>query len=153
MDITQQGNGDQFTARNWMFIPTDPDTRRGIMSLSGIAIVDFSGVAANNDWHHDVVRLGLIEDQARASLLAPWDPGEGNNWDWTVQHAVAFVTPTSRYSEGSPSGSAVDDWKFDPDADGGMLTFNIAALAKETITRVAYRLDLDVTLEVNNPNF
>lgn len=151
--FTQTTQANCFTARHWMFLPIERVTAppappatpyRGVITLSGVAIINLQGVTPN-DWRRERVVLDLGEDYGKALALAPWKPKPGHFFTFVVEQWVPFVTVNARYNRGPANndGSAVDAFSLDPRQGNARINVDVAVRDSDAyIYRLGYTLTL-----------
>jgi hypothetical protein len=157
--LSQDANPDRFTARHWMFIPNERVTQppnppavpyRGLIILTGIAIIDLQG-ASPASWRRERVILRLDRDFARAAALAPWAPNTpGNFLVFQSEQWAPFVTVNARYNRGPADndGTAVDSFWLDLSAGKAVINIDVAVRDVDAfIYRLGYSLHLYGRLE------
>jgi hypothetical protein len=157
--LSQSGDPLKFTGRNFMFVPIEtpsiPPPKhggafRGLIILSGVAIIDFAG---NNpsDWRRDRVILDLDVDFGQAIHLAPYTPPPGLQFvGFSIAQFVPFATVNARLVLPTsvippPDGTAVEAFWSSP--GGAMIQIDVAVVSTDSaILRLGYHLSLYGTL-------
>jgi hypothetical protein len=153
--LSQSGNPSKFTARHAMFVPlgTPSNPFRGLIILSGVAIIDFAGNKPA-DWRRDQVILDLNVDFGQAIHLAPYSPPSPVEQfvGFSIAQFVPFATVNARLARLLPStvihpndGTAVDAFWSSP--GGAMIQIDVAVRNSDSVIhRLGYHLSLYGTL-------
>jgi hypothetical protein len=159
--LSQSGDPLKFTGRNFMFVPIEtpsiPPARhggafRGLIILSGVAIIDFAGNSPG-DWRRDQVILDLDVDFGQAIHLAPYTPPPGLQFiGFSIAQFVPFATVNARLARLLPKtaihpndGTAVDAFWSGP--GGAMIQIDVAVRNTDSVIhRLGYHLSLYGTL-------
>jgi hypothetical protein len=164
--LSQSGNPSKFTGRNFMFVPIEtPSIQtpsipppehggafRGLIILSGVAIIDFAGNRPG-DWHRDRVILDLDVDFGQAIQRAPYTPPPAHQFvGFSIEQFVPFATVNARLARLLPEhavkpndGTAVDAFWSSP--GGAMIQIDVAVRNIDSVIhRLGYHLSLYGTL-------
>jgi hypothetical protein len=146
----------KFTARNFMFVPIETPSIggafRGLIILSGVAIIDFGGIGSG-DWRRDQVILDLNVDLGQAIHLAPYTPPPLRQFvGFSIAQSVPFATVNARLARLLPQhavhpndGTAVDAFFSSP--GGAMILIDVAVRNVDSVIhRLGYHLSLYGTL-------
>ena len=152
--LSQSVNPSKFTGRNVMFVPIETPSIppkqafRGLIILSGVAIIDFAGNSPG-DWNRDQVILDLSVDLGKAIQLAPYTPPPAEQFDgFSIAQFVPFATVNSRLARLLPQhavhpndGTAVDAFFSSP--GGAMIQIDVAVRNVDSVIhRLGYHLSL-----------
>ena len=161
--LSQSGDPSKFTGRNFMFVPIEtpsvPPPKhggafRGLIILSGVAIIDFAGNSFG-DWRRDRVILDLDVDFGQAIHLAPYTPPPGLQFvGFSIAQFVPFATVNARLARLLPKtgrhpppndGTAVDAFWSSP--GGAVIQIDVAVRNIDSVIhRLGYHLSLYGTL-------
>jgi hypothetical protein len=153
--LSQSGDPSKFTARHVMFVPigTPSNPYRGLIILSGVAIIDFAGNKPG-DWRHDQVILDLNVDFGQAIHLAPYTPPSPVQQfvGFSIAQFVPFATVNARlarllsqHAVNPNDGTAVDAFWSSP--GGAMIQIDVAVRNIDSVIhRLGYHLSLYGTL-------
>jgi hypothetical protein len=156
--LSQSGDPSKFAGRNFMFVPIEApsipptDAFRGLIILSGVAIIDFAGNRPG-DWRRDRVILDLDVDVGRAIHLAPYTPPPALQFvGFSIEQFVPFATVNARLARLLPQhavnpndGTAVDAFWSSP--GGAMISIDVAVRNIDSVIhRLGYQLSLYGTL-------
>jgi len=152
--LSQSGDPSKFTGRNFMFVPIETPSIpkqapfRGLIILSGVAIIDFAGDNPG-DWRRDRVILDLDVDLGQAIQLAPYRPPPGLQFvGFSIAQFVPFATVNARLARLLPQhavhpndGTAVDAFFSSP--GGAMILIDVAVRNIDSVIhRLGYHLSL-----------
>ena len=156
--LSQSGDPSKFTGRNFMFVPIETPSIpkqapfRGLIILSGVAIIDFAGDNPG-DWRRDRVILDLDVDLGQAIQLAPYRPPPGLQFvGFSIAQFVPFATVNARLARLLPQhavhpndGTAVDAFWSSP--GGAIIQIDVAVRNIDSVIhRLGYHLSLYGTL-------
>lgn len=162
--LSQSGDLSKFTGRHFMFVPIEaPSIQpthsfpprpvfRGLIILSGVAIIDFAGNRPG-DWRRDRVILDLDVDFGQAIQLAPYTPPPALQFvGFSIAQVVPFATVNARLARLLPQhavnpndGTAVDAFWSSP--GGAMISIDVAVRNTDSVIhRLGYHLSLYGTL-------
>jgi hypothetical protein len=156
LQLSLSSDPGRFVSRHFMFVPIERVTQppsstvpyRGLISISGVAIVNLQGTS-ESDWFRERVTLNLNDDVARAVNLAPWRPRPQYFFTYRIEQWVPFATVNARYNRNvaNHDGTAVDRFSLDP-SFGALMHVDVAIRDTDAwLYRVGYQLQLYVRLE------